>query len=91
MMMLRKIGRAFTPEDWKHGVAIVILWAYFYQLVAWPAIFWFMALLTLWTGVQWPAPPIVPWEQLTAGTTTLAAVGGIEVWKGQHKTAEGAP
>jgi hypothetical protein len=28
-----------------------------------------------------PAPPIVPWEQLIAGTTTLATIGGIQAWR----------
>lgn len=69
------------PEDWKRSIALVILWAYAYQLVAWPLVFWGTALLTLSTGHQWPAPPVVPWEQLFAGTTTLATVGGIQAWR----------
>ena len=70
-----------NPDDWKRGVALVILWAYAYQLVAWPILFWGTTLLTLFTGQQWPAPAIVPWEQLAAGTATLATVGGIETWR----------
>ena len=75
------MGRLFTPDDWRRGIALVILWAYAYQLVAWPLLFWMASFLTLYTGSQWPAPPIVPWEQLFAGTTTLATVGGIQAWR----------
>lgn len=73
--------RWLTPDDWKRGIALVILWAYGYQLVAWPILFWITCLLTMGTGAQWPGPPIVPWEQLAAGTTTLAGVGGIQAWR----------
>lgn len=69
-----------TPTDWKRSIALVILWAYAYQLVAWPCLFWLTTIVsTMWT--QFPAPPIVPWEQLTAGTLTLASIGGIETWR----------
>jgi hypothetical protein len=74
-----------TPDDWKRGIALVILWAYGYQLVVWPALYWAMAVLTLQTGIQWPAPPIVPWEQLFLGTGTLATVGGIQTWRETRK------
>ena len=77
--------RFLTPEDWKRSVALVILWAYGYQLAFWPLAFWVMTLLTTFTGVQWPAPPIVPWEQLVAGTSTLATVGGIETWRERQR------
>jgi hypothetical protein len=70
-----------TPEDWKRGIALVILWAYAYQLVAWPLLFWVTTLLTLFTTKQWPAPPLVPWEHLLTGTSTLGMVGGIETWR----------
>lgn len=74
-----------TPDDWKRGIALVILWAYGYQLVAWPILFYVSAIATA-HGLTWPAPVIVPWEQLLAGTTTLATVGGIQAWRerGQH-------
>ena len=78
-----------TPDDWKRGIAGVILWAYAYQLVAWPMLFWLTTFLTIYTGMQWPAPPIVPWEQLVAGTTTLASVGGIQAWR-EHSDARKA-
>jgi ABC-type nickel/cobalt efflux system permease component RcnA len=76
-----------TPENWKRGIAGVILWAYFYQLVAWPLLFWLTTLLTMWTGKQWPAPPVQPWEQLLAGTTLLGTVGGIETWRESRRAA----
>ena len=81
--------RFLTVENWKRGIALTILAAYSYQLVAWPITYWFTTLLTLATGVQWPAPPIVPWEQLTAGTATLAAVGGIETWRDKKRGSDG--
>ena len=59
--------------DWRRSVAVVIVWAYAYQLVAWPILFWLSTLLTLWTGHQWPAPTLVPWEHLATGTATLYA------------------
>ena len=80
----------FRVEDWKRSIALTILAAYAYQLVAWPLLFWLTTLLTMFTGTQWPAPPIVPWEQLLAGTTTLAAVGGIQAWRRDKQTG-GAP
>ena len=75
-----------TPTDWKRSIALVILWAYAYQLVAWPALFWLTTIVSaLW--MPFPAPPIVPWEQLTAGTLTLASIGGIETWRGRRNSA----
>ena len=74
-----------SPEDWKRGIAVVILWAYGYQLVVWPILFWITTLLTTFTGTQWPAPPVIPWEQLFLGTGTLAAVGGIQTWRESNK------
>jgi len=82
--------RFLTVENWKRGIALTILAAYSYQLVAWPLVYWITTLLTLATGVQWPAPPIVPWAQLTARTATLAAVGGIENGRKQ-RGADGTP
>ncbi|MDH4053677.1 MAG: hypothetical protein OEU93_19080 [Rubrivivax sp.] len=76
-------------EDWRRGIALVILWAYAYQLVAWPMIFWITTIFTLRSGVQWPAPPVVPWEQLISGTTTLAAVGGIQTWRERQNPSLG--
>lgn len=66
-------------ENWRRYVAMVIVIAYTYQLILWPLAFWFSTLLTTMSGMQWPAPPVVPWEHLLAGTATLAAIGGIDV------------
>jgi hypothetical protein len=70
-----------NPEDWKRGIAMVILWAYAYALIVWPFLFWVTTLLTMLTGMQWPGPPLIPWEHLTTGTVTLGTVGGIQAWR----------
>lgn len=70
-----------SRENWKTAVAFIIVYAYAYQLVVWAPLFWATTLLTAWTGHQWPGPPIVPWEQLFVGTSTLATIGGIETWR----------
>jgi hypothetical protein len=77
MKLLRWLG----VEDWKRGVAFVILYAYGYQLCAWPLLSWATTLLTAFTGHALPVPPIVPWEHLAAGTGTLATIGGIQTWR----------
>lgn len=69
------------PEDWKRSIAMVILYAYFYQLVLWPLWFNLVVYLNAVFGTSLPAPIIVPWEQLIAGTTTLGTVGGIQAWR----------
>jgi len=68
-------------ENWKSSLALIIAYAYAYQLVAWAPLFWLSTLVTAFSGHQVPAPPIVPWEQLLAGTTTLATIGGIQTWR----------
>lgn len=73
--------RLLNPEDWKRGIAMVILYAFAYALVVWPALFWMTTLLTMFTGMQWPAPPLMPWEQLVSGTGILATVGGLQTWR----------
>jgi hypothetical protein len=75
------IAGILNPEDWKRSIALVILWAYGYQLCAWPVLFWITSILTMWTGFQWPAPPLMPWEHLVSGTGTLGMIGGIQAWK----------
>jgi len=68
-------------DDWKRGIALVILWTYAYQLVAWVPITWACDLASTWLGVKVPGPPIVPWEALISGTGTLATVGSIQTWR----------
>lgn len=65
--------------NWRLGVALVIVWAYGYQLLGWPVLVWLMALLTIWTDIQWPSPTLLPWEHLIAGTTTLATISGMDI------------
>jgi hypothetical protein len=65
------------PDDWRRGYALVILWAYGYQLVVWPIWFNATVILSAIFDVSIPSPIIVPWEQLIAGTTTLASIGAI--------------
>lgn len=89
---LLRVLETFSPEDWKRGIAMIILWAYAYQLIMWP--FWFniITLLNQIKGWSLPAPVIVPWEQLLAGTTTLATVGGIQAWReGKNASLDGVP
>jgi hypothetical protein len=74
-----------TPEDWKRSIALVILWAYAYQLVVWPLWFSFATYANAIFGLSLPAPVIVPWEQLMAGTSTLATVGGIQAWRDRNR------
>lgn len=85
------ILQALTPQNWKRGVALVILWCYGYQLCAWPALTWAAALVSAATGATWPGPPELPWEAMVAGTGTLAAVGGIETWREQAHYKIGRP
>ena len=66
-------------ENWRKYVAMVIVLAYTYQLIVWPLAFWLSTLLTTMSGLQWPGPPIVPWEHLLTGTATMATIAGIDV------------
>lgn len=85
MNVLQRLFGLFTPDDWQRSVALVILWAYTYNLVLWPALFWATTLITLYSGVQIPAPPLVPWEHLFTGTTTLGLIGGIATWRENNR------
>jgi hypothetical protein len=85
---LKHLFAWLQPDDWKRSIALVILFAYAYQLVVWPWLFWLTTLLTTFTGTQWPGPVIVPWEQLLAGTGTLATVGGIETWRERSRNGQ---
>ncbi len=85
-----KILSALAVEDWKRSVAYVILYAYGYQLCAWPMLAWGTTLVTAFTSYALPVPPIVPWEHLVAGTTTLAAIGGIQTWR-EGRQHDGPP
>lgn len=86
---MSRVLAALAVDDWKRGVALVILYAYGYQLCAWPLLSWGTTLLAALTGHALPVPPIVPWEILMSGTTTLATIGGIQTWR--ERTHAGAP
>jgi hypothetical protein len=89
--MMRWLLDRLRPEDWKRGVALVVLYAYAYQLVIWAPLAWLTTLVAALSGAALPVPPIVPWEHLLTGTTTLATIGGISAWKDQiHLRTEGA-
>lgn len=77
-------------EDWKRAVALVILYAYAYQLIFWPLAHWSQTIMGVIFGGIWPSPPLLPWEHLLAGTTTLGTIGGIAAWRErQASTAVG--
>jgi len=79
------------PPNWRKGVAYVLVASYAYQLVLWPLLFWLCNLATLWTGQQWPAPTLLPWEHLMSGTATLAAIAGIDIARDKLVPTEEAP
>lgn len=89
-MKLQRIFTWFTPDDWQRSIAIVILWAYAYNLVVWGPMFWLTTLATAigdhyHPGFLIPAPPLVPWEHLLTGTTTLGMIGGISGWRENNR------
>jgi hypothetical protein len=67
-----------VKEDWKRNFAVVVLYGYAYDICVWPLLFWTTTLLTVRTGIQWPAPPLVPWEQLAVATANLAVIGTVQ-------------
>jgi hypothetical protein len=81
--------RWFNVEDWKKGLALVILWAYAYQLIGWPLWFNVITWLNSVYSLGLPAPVIVPWEQLATGTATLATVGGLQKWGERNAAVDG--
>lgn len=78
-----------SVEDWKRAVALVILYAYGYQLCAWPLVSWCVNLVGSFAGLAIPVPPVLPWEHLIAGTTTLGTIGGIQTWRERLGQADG--
>ena len=85
--------KLLNPEDWKRSIAMVILWAYAYQLVLWPIWFNVVTLANALLSASLPAPIIVPWEQLMTGTATLGTVGGIQAWRerGERSASDTGP
>jgi hypothetical protein len=76
-----RILSSLAVDDWKRGVAQVILYAYGWQLCGWPMAAWITTLITALTGYPLPVPPLLPWELLAAGTLQLATIGGIQTWR----------
>jgi hypothetical protein len=69
-----------------------VVYGYAYDVVLWPLVFWASTLLTAFTGMQWPAPPLVPWEQLAVMTANLAVIGIVQVQRDKvqaHAAAAG--
>jgi hypothetical protein len=79
------------PDEWRRSIALVILWAYAYQLIVWPLWFNGSVIFSAIFGVNIPAPVLLPWEQLIAGTTTLGTVGGIQIWRDKLNATQDAP
>lgn len=75
--------------DWRRTYALTVVYGYMYQIIVWPYLFWGTTILTLWTGNQWPAPPIIPWEQLVAATANLAVVGTVQLLRDREHTKLG--
>lgn len=68
-------------SDWKKIYALTVVYGYMYNIIFWPFAFWTTTILTMRTDVQWPAPPIMPWEHLVAATANLAVIGGIQFFR----------
>jgi len=72
--------------DWKRTYALTVVYGYMYDILFWPMAFWATTFLTLRTGVQFPAPPLVPWEQLAVATANLAVIGSIQFLTDRNKS-----
>lgn len=75
--------------DWKRTYALTVVYGYMYQIIFWPFAFWGSTILSLRTQVQWPAPPIIPWEQLGVATANLAVIGSIQFLRDRKKDDAG--
>jgi hypothetical protein len=64
--------------DWKRLYALTVVYGYMYNIIFWPFAFWATTFLTLLTPMQWPAPPLVPWEHLAAATANLGVIGMVQ-------------
>ena len=76
--------------DWKRTYALTVVYGYMYDILFWPMAFWMTTFLTVRTGIQWPAPPLVPWEQLAVATANLAVIGSIQFLTDRNKTQKPA-
>ena len=71
--------------DWKRTYALTVVYGYMYDIIFWPFAFWATTILTARTDLQWPAPPLVPWEQLVAATANLAVIGAVQFMRDKVK------
>jgi hypothetical protein len=83
------IKRMFLSENWKRVFAWVCVWGYAYDVIIWPLVFWITTLLTEFTSRQWPAPPLVPWEQLAVMTANLAVIGSVQLFREREANRAG--
>lgn len=84
---LLSLVKAMMASDWKRIYALTVVYGYMYQIIFWPMAFWLTTILTLRTDLQWPAPPLLPWEYLLAATANLAVIGSVQMLRdrGTHK------
>lgn len=68
-------------DNWKQNYAAIVVYGYAYDIIAWPLLFWGTTIGTSVTGVQWPGPPLVPWEQLAVATANLAVIGAVQIFR----------
>jgi hypothetical protein len=71
--------------DWKRTYALTVVYGYMYDILFWPFAFWASTIITLRTGIQFPAPPLVPWEQLAVATANLAVIGTVQFFQDKGK------
>lgn len=75
----------WVAANWKLAYAVTVVYGYMYQIIFWPFAFWGSTILTIRSEVQWPAPPILPWEQLAVATANLAVIGGIQFLRDKER------
>jgi len=75
------IVSAALRSDWKKIYALTVVYGFIYNIVAWPVVFWITTIITLRTDVQWPAPPLVPWEHLAVAVSNLAVIGTVQLMR----------
>jgi hypothetical protein len=80
-----RIHQFLKDMDWKRTYALTVVYGYMYDILFWPFAFWASTIITLRTGVQFPAPPLVPWEQLAVATANLAVIGTVQFLQDKRK------
>ena len=74
---------AGLQKDWKRTYAFTVVYGYMYDIIFWPLAFWGTTIFTALTGVQFPAPPLVPWEQLAVAAGLLVGIGAVQFKRDQ--------